>query len=122
MRTAEKNVVMQQSEVGTVPLLVGLAIRRTGDAISLPGSYDSQKKVWVQEDGEPIVSAAADLAELVTKTFERAERDDPDSNSLLDIVTKTEARPERDDVPRDSLAGLMDLVTKTKARQERDDQ
>jgi len=114
---------MNNEDQEQVPLLVGFSVPRTGED-TLPGHYDTQQQVWVV-DGEngvtPLVEATGDLAELVTKTFAKPERDDAASGTALEIVTKTEAKPEKDDVPRSSLTALLDLVTKTKAQMERDD-
>ena len=93
---------MLDEDHGQLPLLVGFSVPRTGDD-TLPGHYDAEQEVWVIDgyDGaRPIVEAAESLAEL---------------------VTKTKVRPERDDVAEPSLMALLQLVTKTYVRQERDD-
>lgn len=112
--------MLMTSVSDVTPLLVGLAVRRTGDCI-IPGRYDSEKRVWVvdgPEGCEPIVLTAHKSAELVTKTKVRQEQDDPSNIVFLDGATKTAAPLERDDV---GIGSLLELATKTETRRERDD-
>lgn len=83
------------------PLLLSRATERTGDA-SLPGEYSHENHLWMV-DGEPIVQAKSDLAELNTKTSGVPERDDKSFEPLLELQTKTRAQIERDD---ESTPGL----------------
>lgn len=103
-----------------VPLLVALAVERTGDD-TIPGCYDPERQVWVVEGPEgcePIVLTARDSAELVTKTKVQQEQDDPGAMTFLDGSTKTSTRPERDD---QRITALLELATKTETHRERDD-
>lgn len=114
---------IHDADEGQLPLLVRFSVLRTADD-ALPGRYDTEQQVWVVNgcDGvKPIVKVAGDLAELVTKTYARPERDDVESKAFLETTTKTEARPERDDATEPTLMALLQLATKTKVRQERDD-
>ena len=104
-----------------VPLLVGMAVERTGDDV-IPGRYDHERQVWVVDgpDGreEPIVLTARDSAELVTKTKVQHEQDDPGAMAFLEGSTKTFNQQERDD---QAIGALLELATKTETRRERDD-
>jgi len=103
-----------------IPLLVGLAVERSGDD-EIPGHYDPQRLVWVVDgpDGtEPIVTTARESAELVTKTKVHQEQDDPGALAFLEGSTKTFTQQERDDT---AMAALLELATKTETRRERDD-
>ena len=113
---------MHEIEVGTervMPLLAGFAVRRTSGGPEIPGHYCEVSRMWMVEvDGRrtPIISATAELADLVTKTAAQMESDDetrprprgnaaggaggfPDglSERLLELATKTETRREADD-------------------------
>jgi hypothetical protein len=103
------------------PLLAGLAVKRTKSSSELPGKYSEERDVWVIEGPIgpiPIVANCQEypigpvtkvkgerdemrdarfLPELLTKTDEERERDDPSPQVLLELVTKTAAEAERDD-------------------------
>jgi hypothetical protein len=84
------------------PFLATLAVRRTGTTSELPGRYCAQQDLWVVDGPNgpiPIVMSHQEdpLPELVTKTDEIRERDDPSPSLLLELSTKTETKRERDD-------------------------
>lgn len=106
---------------GNVPLLVGLAVERSGDDDGIPGRYDSERQVWVVDGpngAQPIVTTARDCAELVTKTKVHQEQDDPGALAFLEGSTKTFTQQEKDDT---AMAALLEMATKTETRRERDD-
>jgi hypothetical protein len=69
---------------------------------------------------EPIIDAARDLAETITKTLAVSELDDKFPDGLMDIAAKSPTIIEGDDFVYLKNA-LLDLTTKTAAQLESDD-
>lgn len=102
-----------------VPLLAGLAVRRSGGGPEIPGHYCEANRMWMVEvDGgrTPIIVAAADLADLVTKTSSQLESDDESRPRPRGDAAGPQCR-----FPSGLSEGLLELATKTETRREADD-